>query len=709
MSDSLNFARALIGQGVGMGWGDEAEAWLRSRITGRPYEGERARINQEYNRFQERNPYGAPLAEFAGGVLPAIGAYMAMPFTGGATAPAAVAGTARTAGALGTLASRLAGNTAARAGAGAAAGAATGVGINDQMDEGTAFEAGVLGTLGAVSAGQAPRIGRLLATPYGKGATVGAIEGGIAGAGAAEPDSRIAAGTGSALIGAPVGVVIPAAMRGGNAVQRWLRERMYPTEATIERGAADRVNRALSEAGLEPSDIPTRLAADRAMGVPSVVANVDPALVDLAETVTQRSGPSGRRAEAALGDQRNGARDRVYRQVEEGIQPGDFFNDEAALVTTMRARAAPAYREAYRVGEVFDPQITSLLELPEYRGAWDTARRLAAQDASAAQVRSIRTGAAFDPEEFRLREIYRVTGKDPDTGADILELAQTVPDVRTLDYMKRALDAQINTGFSSPDAVSRAGASSMSELRDALRNRTKELVPEYRRAVNEFSDDASVLDAMRSGMNDFGRLKHEEIGRLFGTGDNALNAAEREAFRTGAARSIYGTIMNPSGNFNAAQRLIGSPETRQKLEAMFDSPAQYSLFQAALEREAQLFDQSNRILLGSPTARRLQARERFDEGPDVGAAAVDVATGGWGASLANMAIRAFRGAAVSDDIADRTARMLMSSDPAEVAAAVRVLENASQRAAQGERRLSLGEAGAIGGTAAGVIPEPYTE
>jgi len=74
-----------------------------------------------------------------------------------------------------------------------------------------------------------------------------------------------------------------------------------------------------------------------------------------------------------------------------------------------------------------------------------------------------------------------------------------------------------------------------------------------------------------------------------------------------------------------------------------------------------------------------------------------------------MAIRAFRGAAVSDDIAERTARMLMSSDPAEVAAAVRVLENASERAAQGERRLSMGEAGVIGGTAAGVIPQPYTE
>lgn len=714
MSDSLNFARALIGQGVGMGWGDEAEAWLRSRITGRPYGAERTRINQEYNQFQERNPYAAPAAEFAGGVLPAVGAYMALPFTGGASAPVAAATTARTAGALGNIASRLAGNTGARVGAGAATGVATGVGINDQIDEGTVRDAALLGTLGAVSAGQAPRVARMLATPYGRGAAAGATQGGISGAGMAEPDSRLNGGTVGASIGAPVGAAIPAVMRGGNAVRRWLNERLSPSPATIERGAADRVNRALAEANMQPSDIPTRLAEDRAMGVPSVVANVDPALVDLAETVAQRSGPSGRRVEAALGDQRGGARERVNRQVEEGLQPGknqpgDFFNDEQRLVNTMRARAAPAYQEAYRVGEVFDPQITSLLELPQYRNAWNTARRLAENDASAAQARAIRTGADFDPEEFRLREIYRVTGRNPDTGEDILELAQTVPDVRTLDYMKRALDAQINAGFSSPDAVARTSAASLRDMRDALRDRTKELVPEYRRAVDEYRGDVEVLNALRSGMDDFGRLKHEEIGRLFSTGQGSLNAAEREAFRTGAARNIYSTIMDPSRDFNSAQRLIGSPETRQKLEAMFDSPAQYNLFQAALEREAQLFQQSNRILSGSPTARRTQARERFDEGPDVGGAAAEMATGGWGASLVNMAVRAFRGAAVSDDIADRTARMLMSSDPNEVAAAVRVLENASERAAQGERRLGMGEAGAIGGMATGVIPEPYTE
>lgn len=702
MSDSLNFARALIGQGVGMGWGDEAEAWLRSRITGRPYEDIRSDINRQYGEFSQRRPYLAPAAEFTGGALPAVAAMLATPLSGGAAAPAAAATTARSAGALGKLAQRLSGSTATRAGAGATVGAGAGAASDEDLALPNAV---MLGGLGAVTGGQAPRLARALQTPYGRGAAIGGTQGAISGAGMAEPETRGEGAVVGGTIGAPLGAAIPVVTRGAGAARTWLNERVSPSEESITRGAAERVNRALSEAGMQPSDIPTRLAADRAMNIPSVVANVDPALVDLAETVTQRSGPSGRRVEAALQDQRGGARERVYGQVREGLRPGEYYTDEDALVRSLRASAEPAYRAAYEVGEVFDPQITSLLQLPQYRNAWDTARRLAESDASAAQARAIRTGADFNPENFRLREIYRVVGKNENTGEDILELAQTVPDVRTLDYMKRALDAQINAGYSSPDAVSRASATSLRELRDALRDRTKELVPEYRRAVDEYRGDVEVLNAMRTGMNDFNRLDHEEVAKLF----NGMNTVEREAFRTGAARNIYSTIMDPSSNINAAQRLIGSPETRQKLEAMFDSPAQYNLFHAALERESQLFHQSNRILQGSPTARRTQARERFEEGSNVGSAAADLATGGWMNSLTNMVGRAIRGANISDDIADRTATLLMSSDPAEVSAAVRILENASQRAAQTERRLGIGEVGTIGGTTTAIFPAPQSE
>jgi hypothetical protein len=61
------YYRALIGQGLGMGWGDEAEAWLRSKLPGgRSYEEEVADLRRRYAEFQERNPVGANVAEFVG-------------------------------------------------------------------------------------------------------------------------------------------------------------------------------------------------------------------------------------------------------------------------------------------------------------------------------------------------------------------------------------------------------------------------------------------------------------------------------------------------------------------------------------------------------------------------------------------------------------------------------------------------------------------
>ena len=50
------YYRALIGQGLLMGWGDEAEAWLRSKLPGgRSYEEEVADLRRRYAEFQERN------------------------------------------------------------------------------------------------------------------------------------------------------------------------------------------------------------------------------------------------------------------------------------------------------------------------------------------------------------------------------------------------------------------------------------------------------------------------------------------------------------------------------------------------------------------------------------------------------------------------------------------------------------------------------
>jgi hypothetical protein len=635
-SDAANFTRALLGQGLLLGWGDEAEAWLRSKVGERAYEDELADINREYAEFAQRRPIATLATEFAGGALPAVGAVMAAPFTGGATAPAA-------AGAL----------------------------------------------------------ARLAANPLVRGAVTGATTGAISGAGAAQPGERGEGAFEGAQIGGVLGAAAPLVIRGGGAGYNWLRDRLAPSEDVVMEGATRRINRALSEAmegqGMTPQQAADIVAADRARGIPSTFANVDPALVGLAETAAQRSGASPRIIEGALGRQTAGARERVYGRAKSELGGGNYYDDEAQMVQDLRAQADTVYDDAYAFGSVMDPRIMTALKNTKFKGFYDKAREIAETEKMAAKLRG------EDTSKYDLEELYKFDKKGNIVGVN-------VPDVRTLDYIKRGIDATINIGFKG-QGMSTAEANALKELRKVFVNAIDEATIDpqtgrsaYKTARKVYAGDMEVLDALRDGRDKFNSMDSEEIAKMF----DEMGQAERDAFRTGAIRSIYDKVMVPAQNINAAQKLIGSPEYSAKLKELFDSTAQFDLFKAALEREAQLFAQSNRILSGSATSRRIAAREAFEEGSPVGGVVADTLTSGFGNSIANLVARIARSATMTDDTAKEVSRMLMSSDPTEVAAAVKLLEDYGTRAVKGAQKLSAREAGAIVGSMAAFPPPPVT-
>lgn len=628
-------ARAAVGQGLGMGWGDEAEAWLRSKLAGsKGYESELARINQEYAQYSKENPFVAPALEFGGGAAPALAAMLATPATGGATAPVATSALAR-----------------------------------------------------------------LAANPYVRGAVTGGVTGGISGAGSAQPGERGSGAVTGTVVGTTVGTAAPAVIRGSGAAAKWLRDRLAPTEASTTKTAVGKVSRAINESGMTPQQIEQKVLQDRARNIPSTIANADPALVDLAETVAQRSGPSGRLVEKKLGEQTAGARERTYAQTRKGIKSGNFYADEQKMVADLRKQADTMYKDAYAYGDVDDPRIIDALKNPRFQEFWGKARSIADTEAQAAKLRG------EDPSKFALPEIYKPTGKFDANGNEILELTK-LPDVRTLDYIKRGIDATIDAGYKSAKGMSSAEANALKQLRNVYVNAIDEATgganSPYLKARQAYSGDMEVLDAMRAGMNDFNKLDHEQVIDMI----SKMGAAEKDAFRTGVVRDLYSKIMDPSSNINAAQRIIGAPEMQAKLQPLFDSPAKFEMFKSALEREAQLFQQSNRILGGAATGRRTQARERFEEGSGVGAAVADAVSGGFWGSLSNMAARVARSATMTDDIAEKVGKLLMSSDPHEVAAAVKLIEQYNVKATVGAKRLSKGETGAIMGTTSAISPSP---
>lgn len=589
-------ARAALGQGLGMGWGDEAEAWLRSRMGQGSYEALLDQIRREYKTYSEQNPVTSTIAEFGGGALPGVAAMM-------------IPGTQ-------------------------AAGAA-------QLQRST------MGALGRMA---------------GMGATAGAVSG----AGSATEGSRGAGALAGGVLGGAVGAALPVATRAGAAGGRWAAERLAPTAARVEERAAGKMNQALRESGIDPQEVARRVAQDRAMGVPSTVANVDRALTDLAEVVAQRTGRGTRTVEEKLGQQKSGARERAYQQVSKGLKPGDYYADEERLVAELRNRARNVYDTAYAKGAVDDPDLLEILKNPTFAGFFQKAQSIADKEALAAKLRG------EDPSAYALPDIYEPKFKiDPETGQQVPDGfdVSKMPDVRTLDYIKRGIDATIDSGFRG-SGMSKAEASALRELRREFVSAIDRNVPEYAAARKAYAGDIEVIDAMRTGMNDFGKLDHEQVAKLV----SGMSAAEKEAFRTGVARDLYGRIMNPSGNFNSAQRLIGSPEMRQKLESLFDNKSQFDLFAGALEREAQLFHQANAVLGNSRTAKRQAMRDALEEEPGVGQAIATAVTGGFWNSLTSTALRAASRSSMTEETSSKLADMLMSSDPNAVAAVVRVLE-----------------------------------
>jgi len=633
-----NTTRALLGQGLGMGWGDEAEAWLRSKLPGgKTYKEEKAQIDKDYAQYSRKHNVLAPVAEFTGGVLPTVAAVVGTGFTGGAGAPAAAATGARTLGAL----------------------------------------------------------GRLAANPYVRGAVTGGVTGAISGAGAAKEGERMQGAKTGAIIGTAAGTTLPAVMRTGRAGSQWLRSRLASGEGAVDSQAAQKVNRALQQQNMTPQQAAQKVAEDKAMGVPSTLANTGKRTVALTEVLAQRPGKAPEIVENALEGQRLGARERTYGQVRQAISPGDFYGEETKLVEQLRRQADTLYDKAYEFGAVNDGRIQDVLQHPRFQGFYNKAREIADTEAMSARLRG------EDPSKFQLAEIYTV---DPNGVAVLTK----VPDVRTLDYIKRGIDATIDAGFRG-QGMSTAEANALKDLRKVFVNTIDEATggvdSPYFKARQVYSGDMEVLDAMRKGMDDFNKLDHEEIIKLV----KDMTPTEKEAFRTGAVRNIYSRIMSPSQNINAAQRVIGAPEMQAKLQPLFDSPEKFDLFKAALERESQLFQQSNQILGNSATFRRQAANAEFNEN-DAGAFVGDmISGGGFYNSITNAAARLARSAQMSDEVAGKTAKLLMSSDPADVAAAVKLLEDEAAKAIPRELAFNAAELGAITGTSAAFPSPPMDE
>lgn len=621
--DTTNIARALLGQGLGLGWGDEAEAWLRSKLGGEDYESELSKIGQEYARFAKERPVLAPALEFTGGAAPALAALAATPFTGGATAPAAIAAGSR------------------------------------------------------------------VLAPALKGALLGGATGAVAGAGAAEPERRISGALQEGLGGTIFGGAIPIVGRAGRELFDWGRGMLTKAPEVVERKAAERLAAASEEQGIGPQELLAKYLSEETAGRPGMLALNLP---DLAETVAQRGGTSPKIMEEEIskvmegGGKYKSQRERLFDLTKQ-LSNKKFYTEKKDLLDKLRGNARNAYEDAYSIGEITDPTIMKMLEKdPDFADAFKEAQIIARREATAAELRG------EDPTPYKLRPIYQTVleeGKDP------VEKVSAVPTLRELDYIKRGMDAKIESLYKTNPAQASSLKKVRNDFRDAL-DRVTEVNGEspYKKARQQYAGDIELIDAIDFGKENFRKMPKEELADKY----NKMTSSEQEAFRTGAVQKMYDDIMTPGQNRNFAAAFL-TPDMKDKIKILMPSNAQANMFLAAMKRESDLFRTTNQILKNSRTEKRSQMRKAFEDSPDLPVAVAEALTSG-GTSLMKSAANLASRATMSDKVAQRVAELLTSSDPHEVAAAVKLIENYGTMAQKSSVRQGLGETAAIMGAAA---------
>ncbi len=607
-----NMGRA-VGQGLGLGFGDEAIARVRSKMEGRPYEDVVAEERKAYEQFQQKHPFVALGTELVSGAIPTIG----MAMVPGAGTAGAVAGGSRMASAA------------------------------DRLRQ---------------------AMPRFMQGPMGKAAATGAATGTVAGAGSAVEGERgsgaLTGGATGAVLGPAVAKTIQAGGQGVSAVKNALR----PSPNAVEQRATNKVLEAMGRDEMGVEDIAARMRADQKLGVNSTMMDASPSMSSLGEAVVTRPGPGRKILGTGLNERLEGGRETVGSRSLQSIGKGvDYTAQEDKLMGTLRANANNLYDRAYAHGSVDDTRILGVLEDDTFKSAFKEAQRIAGKEASAAKLRG------EDPSRFKLNDIY-----DKDADGNLISVGK-IPDVRTLDYIKRGIDAMIDKGYKG-EGMGKAEASALKDLRKVFINVIDENVPEYAAARARYAGDMEVLDALRLGRTDY--LSPKTLPAEAKKIVSEMSDAERDALRAGVAQSVLTKIMEAPQQVNAAQRVIGAPATRKRLEALFEDPNEYKVFEAALKRESELFRNAQDIVRGSRTANKTEAMADLKSGNgifDIAGEAVDVAAGSPGSVVGRVLKYLQARTTLDEKTAGEIATMLKSGTPQEVNATLKRLESSSAK------------------------------
>ena len=538
-------------QGLTFGFGDEFEAVIKTLKNKKPYEQNLAAVQFAKQEYEAEKPYQAMASEIAGSL------------------PVAFA----------------AGKTAVQA------------------------------------AGKIPQVANLLSKIPSSFSTVastsgaGAIGGGLTGAGTAQEGERMAGAEKGAVQGAVLAPVVLAGMKAGTGATKAVAEKLgIPdlaktiVEATkdipivknitgktadffgmsgdaMQRKADTKIIQALQRDGFTLPQIKGVMDEIRASGYkPETIMEFGgKATKQLGETVA--SYPGARVVAENLAEERkSGAGSRILTDFQKAFQvdadPMEIANN---VIKLRQSSSAPLYKTAYEKDALIGGQsIDKLMQDPAFKRAYDRADRLAQREVD---------------------EAGNIVG----TALPELKESGNVFDLKTIDRIKRGIDAEINYSRLPTSGLEKTEVDSIKNLRSVFMKNVDEQAPdEYKQARQAFAGQSEILDAIENGKNFFD-IDARQLKQIY----NKLSPSEKDGFSVGAYDAIRTKIQTGADGVDMVRRTFGSTEKKDQIKELIGADA-FDTLTKQLNREKAIRSTDIQITGGSPTQRRTEAAKEFE-------------------------------------------------------------------------------------------------
>lgn len=395
------------------------------------------------------------------------------------------------------------------------------------------------------------------------------------------------AGVGSAAIGAALPIVAQGITSGVSKLASTIIDRL--TASDSETAIAKLAKRFAQDSNITPEQTQTVLEN---LGPNASLADVGGANVQkLGKTILNTPSKGANDTTNFLLGRQRGMGPRVQDIVKTGFGNNAEFNDTIAnLQAAQQEQAAPLYQKAFVANQSMQsPMIDRVLKTPAGQSALKAAAIKMQNDMSLMGVN--------DPA---LMEQAQLAGQyTPSSGGISSGLK-----LRTLDYVKRALDDQIGT-------AQRTGENDNVRILSGLKNNfvkaldsadqtaTKNSPGLYAQGRSAYSGGAKSLEALEMGrnfMNEDSQVTAKDVSNL--------DPGDKHFFQIGAARALSDkAAANPA---NTIKNIISNDLWKQRLQAAMPSQDHYYDFLTNAQNEATMQATKNAVLGNSSTASQLK-------------------------------------------------------------------------------------------------------